>query len=95
MVDEDETSPDVINAALDEVERKESHMTKQEIILRDTINKELAKREYHLRLAWLNTSNGCRYDYVQPMHEWVNELQEVTLLIERILFEASRKQSSS
>ena len=95
MVDEDEISPDVINTALDEVERKESHMTKQEIILRDTINKELAKRKFHLRLAWLDTSNGARYDYVQPMHKWIKELPEVSLLIERILFEASQKQSSS
>lgn len=95
MVDHDEISNDVINAALDEVERKESHMTQKEMTLRDIINKELAKSKYHLRLAWLDTSNGVRYDYVQPMHEWVSELPEVTLLIERILFEASQKQSSS
>jgi hypothetical protein len=95
MVDEDEILPDVINVALDEVERKESHMTKQEIILRDTINKELAKRGYHLRLAWLDTSNGCRYDYIQPMHEWVNELPKVTFMVERLLFETSRKQFGS
>lgn len=91
MLDKDEISSEAINAALEEVERKESHMTKREITLRDTINKELARRKYHLRLAWLDSTAGVKYDYVQPMHEWASEFQEVTLWVERILVEASQR----
>lgn len=91
MVDKDEISSDVINAAIDEVERKESHMTREEIVLRDTINKELARRKYHVRLAYLNTSSGARYDYVQPIHDWASELHEVTMLVEKMLIEASQR----
>jgi hypothetical protein len=63
----DQVTPDIIEGAIDERERQEAYMTKEEINLRDTINKELAKRKYHLRLAGLNLSNGAMYDYVQPM----------------------------
>jgi hypothetical protein len=74
--------------ALDEVEEKESVMTTEEIELRDNINKELAHKGFHLRIAMLHViANEAVFDYVAPIHNWAQELAEVDSIIVRLIKE--------
>lgn len=87
----DDLFEEEMDASLEKAEWEESLMTQDAIILRDTINKELSKRGFHLRLSYLKYSHDeMNWNYVEPMHEWAMELQEVYPLVTEMVKEARR-----
>jgi hypothetical protein len=56
------------------------------MVLRDKINKELSRKGYHLRVAYVNFSNeDLVFNFVESMHNWLGELPEVqTIIVDRI-----------
>jgi hypothetical protein len=86
MVKKSETTDEEIDESLNELEEKERIMTKNEIGLRDKINKELNRMGYHLRLSLLKyTKTEMMYDYIKPIHDWFEELAKVEpIVIEQI-----------
>jgi hypothetical protein len=70
--------------ALDKAEVEESTMNHNEIVLRDNINKKLASLGLHLRLALLQVRrNESVHNYIEPMHNWINELPEADSIVVR------------
>jgi hypothetical protein len=66
---------DNINTALDRLEEKEETMTEKELELRDSVNKELSKQGFHVRIALLKiTKNELYFDFVEPVDQWFSEL---------------------
>jgi transcriptional/translational regulatory protein YebC/TACO1 len=90
MEDKDEINSDIIDAAMEDMEKKQSIMTREEMVLLHTINNNLAKRKFHLRLAYLKPAHEL-YEYIPPIHKWTHELPEVTMLISKLIKEYSQK----
>ena len=86
MIKKSEITDEEIDESLNELEEKEKIMTKNEIELRDNINKELNRMGYHLRLSLLKyDETEIIYDYIKPIHAWFEELIKVEpIIIERI-----------
>jgi len=91
MSKDEDITPDKMDAALEKMENEESIMSRQAIILRDSINKELSRKGYHLRIAYLKFSKEeLIFDYVEPIHKWFDELVKVHQIILEISNEARR-----
>ena len=82
------TNSDERDNALDKVEIEESMMSHDEILLRDNINKKLASLGLHLRIALLQVrENESVHNYVEPMHNWMNEFPEADSIVVRMIKE--------
>lgn len=83
--------PFAVDQALDKAALEQSTMTEEAILLRDSINKKLAKKGYHLRVSFLMfTEDEMRWDYIEPMDEWAMELQEIDSIIQEMIVQARR-----
>jgi hypothetical protein len=59
---------------------------------RDSINKELSRLGYHLRLSYLTFSQTeMLFNYIEPIHNWLNELPDVDHLVVAKIKEAQNK----
>jgi len=77
--------------ALDKMSVEELMMNDREIKLRDTINKELSRKKYHLRVSFLTyTKTDIGFNYIEPINNWANELE----LVNRIVVKKSSSQAS-
>ena len=80
------------DAALEKMSVEESTMDEKEIFLRDSINKELSRLGYHLRLSYLTFSQTeMLFNYIEPIHNWLNELPAVDHLVVAKIKEAQNK----
>lgn len=79
-------------AALEKMSVEELMMNDREIKLRDTINKVLSRRKYHLRVSFLTyTKTDIGFNYIEPIHNWANELESVNQIVVDRLKEAQNK----
>jgi hypothetical protein len=79
-------------AALEKMSVEELMMNDREIRLRDAINKELSRKKFHLRVSFLNYSKmDIGFNYIEPIHNWVNELELVNQIVVNRLKEAQGK----
>lgn len=72
--------------ALEKLEKEESIMTKEELTLRDSVNKELSRSGFHLRLALLQVKeNESIHNFVEPVNNWIDEIPKAdSLTVKRI-----------
>lgn len=91
MSKDEDITLDKIEDALEKMENEESIMSRKAILLRDAINKKLSRKGYHLRIAYLKFSKEeLVFNFVEPIHNWFNELLEVHYIVIDICNEARR-----
>lgn len=79
-------------SALEKMSVEELMMTDREEKLRDSINKELSRGKYHLRVSFLKYSKSdIRFNYIEPIHNWADELQTVNQIVVMRIKEAQNK----
>jgi hypothetical protein len=80
------------DAALEKMSVEELMMKNKEVSLRDSVNKELNRRGYHLRVSFLNYSQtDMGFNYIEPIHNWANELPAVNQLVIDKIKEAQKR----
>lgn len=66
------------------LKEQEIRMTRQEVVLRNTINEQLAIAGYHVKVGFLHlTEDGWVHEFVPPVDHWFEELQFADRLVTR------------